>query len=515
MEKRSWQTFLQQNLHILGAALAILALHFYNNLFTSYGLFRDELYYLACSDRPAFGYVDHPPFSIALLWMSRSLFGDSLFAVRLIPSVAHAGTVVCSGLIARQLGGDRFAQLFASLLTAFAPGIVGITGIYSMNAIDILLWSLIASVLLRMQQAGEPRLWIVIGLLLGIGLMNKLSMAWLAAGLGAGVLLSPLRTSLLTRWPWAAAAIAGFLFLPYVIWNFQNGMAHLEFANNAARIKYASQTPVTFLTGLVALSNPLAVPVWIIGFIALLRHSSREVRILGVCVLTVLMILLINYNSKSEYFTPAVPVLFAAGATVISRWTSQRFRSIANAYCFIVVGTGIMIVPMAIDILSPERLTAYMEAIGVPKQNSEGHRMGALPQHYADRFGWKELADNVGKVYARLAPDEQQLTGIYTQNYGEAAAIDFYGKKFGLPEAMSGHNNYWIWGNERLHDSVDVLIAVGGSAEDYSDTFSEVVLVNTHMAEYAMPYENNLPIYLCRKPRARIRDVWPAVKHYM
>jgi hypothetical protein len=449
------------------------------------------------------------------LRLNRLVFGDSLFAIRLIPSAAHAATVVLAGVITRHLGGQKFAQMLAAVVMAFAPGIVGITGIYSMNAIEILLWSLVFYFFIRVIETKRHTYWIIIGILLGLGMMNKISMGWMAAGLSIGVLATPLRQQLRTRWPWYAALIAAVLFLPFVIWNMTHDFAHVEFAANAARFKYASQNPATFFTGLFMLYNPLAIPVWAAGFFTLLRHPEKSLRSIGYVVLTVLVILLVNYNSKSEYFNPAAVVLFAAGAVKFEQWFSMRWRFAGYLYCFIIGATGVLIMPMAIDVLSPLQLSSYMERIGVPKQNSEGHRMGALPQHFADRFGWKEMAANVSEVFHSLDQDEKSITMIYAQNYGEASAIDFYGKQYGLPNVMCGHNSYWTWGNDRLDDSAGVLIAIGGSVDDYSDLFSEIRMVKKHSAEYAMPYENDLPIFVCRKPRARLRDMWHSAKHYM
>jgi len=508
-------SFAKKNLHILAVASVILFIHWYNNFFTTYGFFRDELYYIACSEHLSFGYVDQPPLCAFILRSIRSIFGDSIFAVRLLPSLAHAGTVIIAGSISRQLGGNRFAQLLASILMAVAPGIVGITGIYSMNAIEILLWALTFFMILWLIETNEPRYWIVIGFLLGIGLMNKISMGWMAVGLAAGVCTTPMRHWLKTPWPWYAAGLAVILFLPYIIWNIQNDFAHFEFAKNAARVKYASQNPVTFVTGVFTLYNPLAVPVWGAGFFVIFRHPKREVRSIGIIIITVLAILLMNGNSKAEYFNPAMVVLFAAGSVQIERWISAQFRWIGVMYTVVLASTGLMIMPMAIDLLPPDRLQEYMHSLGIPIQNTEGHSMGMLPQHFADRFGWESLTSDIAEVYRNIDDKEKPLTTIYVQNYGEASAIDFYGVQYELPKVMCGHNSYWLWGLERLNDSLEVLIAVGGSMIDYSDTFSEVVQMKTHSSEYAMPYENNLPIFLCRKPRLRIRTVWNSTKKYI
>jgi len=505
---------LKRNRGALVIAAAVLLLHAVNGAYTTYGYFRDELYYIACSEHIGWGYVDHPPLSIALLWLVRAVAGDSLFVLRFLPGLAHALTVLFTASFAGSFGGGQRARTVAALGIAAAPGITGINGIYSMNAFDILLWSAVFFAVLRLTETDRPYWWLVIGAMLGLGMMNKISMGWLAVGIAAGTALTPLRRWLRTPWPWSAAALALLLFLPYIIWNVQNDWAHLEFARNASSHKYASQNPVTFLLGLLTLWHPLAVPVWTAGAIFLFRSVSAERKVIGYAVATVLVILLANVHSKAEYFNPAAPPLFAAGAVWLERATQKRPR-LTGAYAVLLAVTGAALLPLALDIVPAGSLPGYMRTIGAPVPSTEGHRMGALPQHFADRHGWKELAERVAEVYTQLPEEERQHSAVYTQNYGEAAAIDFFGRGRSLPPAMSGHNSNWLWSRERISDSIRVLIAVGGKEDDYRDTFSEVTLAAVHRAPLAMPYEAELPIYICRGPRMPLRSVWPATKHYM
>lgn len=492
----------------------VLSIHCFDTLVTTYGIFRDELYYIACTDHLAAGYVDHPPFSIYILSIIRQLFGDSLFVLRIVPSLAHAITVLMAGILAGQLGGRRSAQILASAVTAFAPGIMGMTGIYSMNAIDILLWPLIVSLFLRMEGKGSLKEWIVLGLLMGTGLMNKVSMGWLAVGLATGILTTPVRSMLRGRGPWIAAGVSLLIFVPFIVWNVQHDMAHLEFARNAAGTKYASQNPITFLTGFITLYNPITVPVWVAGLWLLMRERNDHRRVLGFAVAVVLLILLVNVHSKAEYFNSAAVILFAAGSVWWEQKVMVRSPKTVMAYTTVVIVTGAILLPLSIDVVPYRKLNGYMQALHIPVPNTEGHAMGALPQHFADRFGWQELTASVGGVFQELSPADRKRTAVYVRNYGEAAAIDRFGSVYGLPKAMCGHNSYWYWGKERLNDSVEVLIAVGGSVEDYSDTFGDIRRVAVHHAEYVMPYENDVPIYLCRNPRKRLRDVWHTTRHF-
>ena len=194
--------------------------------YSNFGYFRDELYYIACSDHLAWGYVDQPPLSIALLALNRALFGDSLLALRWLPALAGAGTVLVTGLLARELGGRRFAQALACLAAVLPPVWLVVDHFFSMNAFDTFFWSLAALLLLRALDGGRTRTWVALGLVLGLGLLNKTSMIWFVGGAFLGLVLTPHRRLLATRGPWLAAALAALLFLPHVLWQMRERLAH-------------------------------------------------------------------------------------------------------------------------------------------------------------------------------------------------------------------------------------------------------------------------------------------------
>jgi len=188
---------------------------------------------------------------------------------------------------------------------------------------------------------------------------------------------------------------------------------------------------------------------------------------------------------------------------------------LAIAYAVLLAVTGAALLPLALDIIPAGTLPGYMRSIGAPAPGTEGHRMGALPQHYADRHGWKELAENVAAVHARLTEEERRYSVVYAQNYGEAASIDFFGRGRAMPPAVSGHNSYWLWSRDRISDSTRVVIAVGGKEEDYREWFDEVTLAAVHSAPLAMPYETELPIFVCRGLRVPLSSFWPSLRHYI
>lgn len=495
-------------------ALVRLGLHLWTNAFGGYGYFRDELYYLACADHLDLGYVDHPPFSIFILAVVRSVLGDSVFALRLVPALAGAATVVLTGRIAATLGGGRTAQALAAIGAGFSPILVAFSGIYSMNSLDVVFWTAAVLFAVALVQARDPRLFLPLGLVIGLGALNKIGILWLAAGIVIGLLFSPYRSLLWTKHALRGAAAALLLFAPFVIWNILHTYPHLEFIRNATNGKYAGLTPVRFLADQLLLHNPFALPLWGAGLAGLLfaRPLSRF-RFLGIAFLSVAAILVINGHSKAEYLAAGFPLLFAAGGVSIEAWTAGWVRrSLVPAFAFVLVATAATLVPLAVPVLPVTTFVSYARTIGVSPGTSEGKQLGALPQFYADMFGWPEKAAAVAAVYNRLTPEEKARCAIFSDNYGRSAAIDLFGRHYGLPRAIGNHNNYWIWGPRGY--TGEIVIMLGGPIKDKQEVFASVEVAGTASSPWSMPYENDVPVYLCRGLRVPLAEVWEKLKHY-
>lgn len=487
-------------------SLLTVAVHLTAGWMGGYGIFRDELYYIACANHPGIGYVDHPPASIWLLSVWRFLFGESLFSIRVLPALCSGLTTFIVGTIARGFGGERYAAVLACLASMFAPIFLAFFGIFSMNAFDVLLWALAFLTVQRFSQNHQPKDWYVLGLLVGLGALNKISMLWLGAGIFIGILLTPSRAALRSRAPWVGGLLALVLFLPFVLWNITHDFAHLEFIRNASAEKYASQNPATFFSGLLMIMNPLAAPLWLTGFWFLLARSER--RIIGFAVLVVLAVLLVNVHSKPEYFASAMTALLPAGAVQLERVLKGKYlRWIRLPYAVCLTAFGVLLLPLTVDILPVESFLRYQSALGLTPSSNEGHQLTSLPQHYADRFGWEQMAMATAHVYAALPDSDKQKCLIYGRNYGEAGAVDFFGREFGLPPAISQHNSYWYWSLEHLKQDVTIIV-ICVSKDQLVGDFEEVQEAGIIRSDYAMPYENNLAIFICRKLRRPIREVW-------
>jgi len=499
---------------IFGFALGTLAFHLFVNAFGGYGIFRDEYYYIACSKRLAAGYVDQPPLSMALLAASRAVFGVSQLGLRILPALSHALTVIFGGLIARKLGGRRTAVILACLAVCLAPIIIGHTNIFQMNAFAHLFWALAAYLLVLIVDKNRPGLWVLLGIVMGLGLLNKIDFLWFGVGLAAGLLLTDLRKNLTTPWPYAAAGIALLVFSPFIVWNITHDFAHLEFIRNATAGKYSGLTRPDFLVGQVINLNPVNMLLWVPGLLFLLfNRGGRRYRILGIIYITAFAVLLANPHSKAEYLGPAYTMLLAAGGVAVERWASRGRRSWAVAsLAGLSILTSLVFLPLAVPILPVETYIKYSTAIGIKPSTAEAKKLSELPQFYADMFGWEELAKDVSAVYTALPDSERASTVILARNYGEAASLEYYAPKYPLPRVISMHNSFWFWGYPQ--DGIRTLIVLRGTEEDHKKSCDEVVRAAIHTCRYCMPYENDMPIYICRGLRVPLAEIWKREKNF-
>jgi hypothetical protein len=498
---------------ILSISIFNLLIYIFTLYFTSYGIFRDELYYIACANRPAFGYVDQPPLSIWILAVWKFFLGDSLFVMRLLPAFISSITIFILGLFTFRLGGGKSAVIISMITFMLTPIFLGMTTIYSMNVFDFFFWILATYIFLQICESTNSSLWYVLGIVIGLGLLNKTSMLWLSAGVLVGTIFTPLREELKTKYPYIGAGIALLIFCPYIIWNLTHDFAHLEFMRNAAQSKYGGLTPVSFILDMVLIFNPLSFFIWIPGLIFYFYNkNSRIFRPLGYIWLVTFIILFINWHSKAEYMAPAFQILFAGGAVMIVRWNA-RISRLKYALVLPVIVLSLLLAPLARPLLPVQTLLDYQSSFTLGTSKSEGKELAGLPQFYADMFGWESLARDVSKVYQTLPDEEKKHTVIYCNNYGEAGAIEYFGKKYLLPVVICPHNNYWYWWSEKLN--VTTIIIIGGEVEQHLDALEECDLVVIHEAKYAMPYENNLKIFIGRSLKIPLEKIKRELKIFI
>lgn len=493
-------------------ALAKLLLHFLTN--GRYGYFRDELYFLACGERLDWGYVDQPPFIALVARTARALFGDSLFAIRLFPALAGAALVLLTGLITRELGGGRFAQALACVAVIIAPAYLLLHTWLTMNAFEPLFWMLCAYLLILILKGRDPRLWLLFGLAAGVGLMNKQTTLFFGFSLVVGLLLTPERRVLSDRWAWLGGLVAFVIFLPNVVWQWSRGWPMLELLRNVDVAKNYHASLHEFFAGQALLIHPLNLPLWLAGlYFYLFTGTAKRFRALGWAYL-ILFALMILLGGKVYYLAPVYPMLVAAGACLYEQALAARpLTWLKAAALALLLAGGALLAPMALPVLPVETFIRYASLFGLQEGvKTENQRLGKLPQHYADMFGWENMTATVARVYRSLPAEEQGRCAVYAQNYGEAGAIDFFGAAYGLPKAISGHQNYYLWG-PRGHTG-ECVIVIGGKAKDHAKIFGEVTEAARVHSDYAMPYETDLPVYVCRRPKSSLQEIWPRVKHY-
>jgi hypothetical protein len=506
--------FIQENAVLLLIAAGAFVIQFLTNVTGAYGYFRDELYYIACSKHLAWGYVDEPPFSILLLAINRFLLGDSLTALRFLPAASNAIVVLLAGLLAKELGGKTFAQAVAAIATLIAPVYLTIFNFYSMNSFDILFWALSFYIVVRIIKTGNEKLWLIFGVVAGLGLENKYSLLFLCAGIVAGMILTQHRKQFLSKYFWMGAFIAILLFMPHNLWEIKNGWPSLEFMRNATLQKNAPVSPVEFFIQQILMMNPFNVLIWIPGLLYLFLSASANRFRLFAFAYAAIFLVFVAQHGKPYYLSPFYTMLFAAGAVAAEKFFEARSWEIARpALVSVLLIAGVMSAPFALPVLPVETFIRYARALGMTPHSDERDRPGRLDQHYADMFGWKEMAETVASVYEKLPANEKASCGIFGQNYGEAGAIDFFGEKYGLPKAMSGHNNYWLWGPTAANP--EVTIVIGGDPQDNLQVFQECHQSAVIRNPYARSFETDLPVSVCRGLKQPFNKIWPQLREYI
>jgi 4-amino-4-deoxy-L-arabinose transferase-like glycosyltransferase len=492
------------------AALVTLAVHLIGN--AHYGFFRDELYFIICGFHPDWGYVDQPPV-VPLLAAGTQLFGHSLFWLRAVPALFAAGGAYVTCLLVIEMGGGVFAQCFAALAYLLTGVLLAFGMKVGPDEVGLWTWPLAALYVLRIVKGGDPRLWLAAGALIGISLESKYTVIFFALALFAGLAFAPQRRLLASRWFLAGAGIAMLIALPNFIWQAAHGFPMWELLRAGQNGKNTTPGPVLYLLQQVLITSLAPALVWIAGLIWLFREKAT--RFLGYAYV-VLILEMIVLHGKHYYPADVYPILIAAGGVAMERWIgSVALRTLVTAG---IAAAGIALVPFSLPVLGEQQMLAYEAGvsnvlhISRAAMATEHHKNAKLPSDWADMHGWPELADAVAGVYNALPADQKAQAVIAASNYGEAAAIDFFGKQYGLPPAVSGHNNYWLWGTHGY--SGNVVIDVNGDCGAQEHLFRSVRLATTFSSAWGQSYEQELPIMVCTGIAKPISEIWPGLKNY-
>ena len=480
-----------------------------------YGYFIDELYYIACARRLDFGFVDHPPLAPAILRATIAVLGDSLAAIRLPSAVAGALTVLATGWLAARLGAGAFGQALASICVVVPPVLLVLFSFFSMNSFEILLWTCLLLVAVVMVEKNEPRLWLAFGALAGLALENKHTVATLALGVIVGLALTRERRLLRSRWLLLGGLVAFVLFLPNLLWQIQNGFPSLEFYRNATLLKNRPLPPLQVVWNQILFMGPWTFPVWMAGLYFCLRRRP-ELRFLAIAYLFLFGSLVVSQSSRPDRIAGLYPVLFACGSVAIEKAVrSSLGRALALT---VVVAGGLLLGPASLPILPPQTVSRFVAFLGIDTQIERGEgKRAELPQWLADRFGWKEIADQVVGIYGSLPADEKARAVILAPSYGHAGALELFGEGR-LPPVLSHQNTYHLWGRDELGAlEGGVLISIGYGEDDLGHIYESVEQVAIHHCDYCMTWRDEMPIFIARGlkiPREALPAAWEEGKHF-
>jgi hypothetical protein len=501
-------------LFVLGIAVASFILHLIFN--DRYGYFRDEFDYIICGRHPAWGYVDQPPLLPILSRICLAIFGDSLRSIRLIPALSSAALIILTGMMARELGGKRFAVAFSAVTILVAPIYLSGGSLLTSNCdLEVLLWMGCVYLAMIAVKRDRPKFWLWFGVVAGVGLQEKYSIAILCFAIVFGLLFTGQRRLLLNKWMWIGGIVAFLIILPNLIWNVHYDWPFLQLMRNIkAEGRDVVLTPWQYFLQQLLLIHPASALFWITGVIAfLMAPRFRSWRFLGWAYIVSFTIFVV-LKGKNYYLAPIYPVYLAAGCTVIDDAIDQlRQLWLKPVLVAVFLAGGAILAPLTVPILPIDRFISYMAWLPVKVPRSElSHEGAVLPQNYADQFGWIEIVEKTADAWDKIPIADRKDCGIFAQDYGQAGAIDFLGPRYNLPPALSGHQTWWIWGPRGY--SGNCLIVLDDDRETLDRLFDHIEYLGAS-APNPHALESEIPVYICRGAKfGTLADLWPKVKHW-
>jgi hypothetical protein len=388
--------------------------------------------------------------------------------------------------------------------------------LFTMNAFEPLLWMGCAYVVVRIVKSGNQKLWLWFGLLAGLGLENKYSMAVFGFSVVVGLLLTKERKAFASKWIWIAGLIAFVIFLPNLIWNVQHHWPFLELMGNIrASGRDIQPTPLSYIRAQILLLTPVMFPVWLLGVLYFFFwREGKPFRLLGWTFLTLLTVFIVLHG-KDYYSTPVYPMLFAGGAIAIEQFSARkRLTWLKPVVVSIILLVSLVFLPIAVPVLSVENFVRYQAKLPFKMQPQEKSMLTEpLPHTYSFCFGWEEMVQAVAKAYNSVPAEERSDTAIFANDFAAAGAVDLIGPKFGLPKSISGHQSYWLWGPRNY--SGHTMILLGDTPEGAREWFNEVTVIAELHNPYVPPWRNR-PVLLCRGPKnfRSLAEAWPKLKNW-
>ena len=467
-----------------------------------YGFFRDELYYISIGDQFSFSNLDMLPLSPLYLKFLTLVFGYSIKTVHLASALLGAASLLFTCLITKELGGGKYAVLLSGIFILFS-GFTIFGSLFTYDSVDFLVIVSVLYLLVKIFKTDNHRLWLYVGIVLGLGLMNKLTTLFFGSAIFFSLWLVPQRKMFKTKWVWISGIIALLFLVPYLIWQSQNDWYFLEFASNyAGGFSYLASFP-EFIWNQILPNNIFSFPVWLTGLFLLLFSSVwKKYRFFGIMYLF-LFLLFYEIGAKFYFLIPMYAILLSVGSIKIEEKfsTSKRIK-IAIPILYVIL--SIPFLPMQVPLLPVDNFISYAKVLGVDAGvKYENNTINQLPQHFADRFGWEELMNDISKEYHAIPTEYKLKSGILTNNYGIASAVHFYKDKYKFPEPTSDAG--WFYYETMLKvDSTNAYICIGYPEETLHYLFDSVIKKRTFTHPHCMPHENNRPIFLCVNPKVDI-----------
>ena len=501
-----------------GIAAAFLVLHVVTNLVTPYGIQRDEFLYFAMGDHLRLWHMDFPPAIAILSVVSRFLLGDSLVALRAVPALAASASAVLAALLARELGGGRFAQGFAALAVVASVFFQRAGNLFQPVILDALWWAAAFLALARLctletSPAGAPRAaatrrwWLLLGVAGGIGLLTKFSILFFGFGVLIGLLATPWRRSLRTPWPWLALLVAVAIGSPTLVGQISLGWPLAGQMRDLRQTQLGHVSVAGFFLTQLMFGPAMLVGAWGAGAL-LFAPRLRRFRPLAWTVLAV-WITLVVLHGKAYYVAATYPALFAAGGVALEAVRRRRLGAVLRQVAiWSTAAYGLLVLPLGVPIVAPAPLERYIHEIGAVEalRDNQGV-LGRLPQDYADMLGWKARAAAVAQAYDALPPAERAEAVIIANNWGEAGALEFYGPRLGLPQVICAAGSFYDWGPGPRPGRVAVTI--GESREGLRRMYDSIEAGPHLVNPLTVREERDLTVYIGRKPKTTLQAIWP------
>ena len=514
---------------------------------SAYDLFVDEYYYLACADRLSWGYVDHPPFSIAVLTIWTQVFGDSLLALRTPPILAFSSLIVITGIMAHRLGAKPYVQLLAGGLIPLITAINVIFGFYSMNAFELCFWSLSLLLMIELVRRQNPNYWIALGVLAGLAVLNKHSSAFFYGALFLGLLLSSARSLLWHKQVLWAAGVGLLVVAPHLYWQWQNDWISLEFYHSLD-IKNVDTPPLKAIGSQLVSVNIGLVPIILLGLCYLFSTKSmKPYRFIGYGFLLLFSLMIFSNQSRPDRIMGIYPVLIALGVIGLDHWVEHWQRWLAqwqqrlhlNRPVEVVVGwieliafklrlrrlflfwrqrwllvsfigfpvfVFLFALPITHTLLPPNWAAAYGKALGVAPKMQVNEDDSGLPLWLSFRLNWRGPVEAVSDIYQRLSPDEQAHTVVVTADYANSGAVEYYSKDLPLPKAYGAHMSYYLWGPPPADTTT--VITTRYTEQQLQPFFADIQLMASVECQYCSAFRQVTPVYLVREPKMGYEEIW-------